>query len=130
MLFEDKACLCDAVLHVESNGGIFMFVSGLQRPKITVQIAACNFRRFVNHLGITNRRTNFIFDIGVVETSLHEGCRMILHLCPYDHPIIPRLFPGYSFVFSFDTPTRGFDFPLMLLICLQDSPFYALMIPL
>ena len=45
-----------------------------------------------------------------------KGRRMILRLCPYDYPNIPRLFPGDSFVFSFDTPTPETDYFAMKMI--------------
>ena len=63
--------LSDTVLHVKSNGGIFMFISSLQRPKLHFKLSACNFRRLYD-LGIKNRRIDFIFAMCIEETSLHN----------------------------------------------------------
>ena len=39
-----KMCISEAVIHAESNGGIFMFVSSLQRTKMHFKISNCDFR--------------------------------------------------------------------------------------
>ena len=66
-----KSIYPSAVFHAESNCGIFMFVSRLQRQKMHIKISTCTFV-VIYHLGIENRRIDFIFVMYIVETSLHN----------------------------------------------------------
>ena len=72
-LFKQNWCLSDSVFNDEFNASTFIFVDGLELPKIAVQnFDMYGFRGFGGNLGTKNWRIASKFGMGIENTSLQN----------------------------------------------------------
>ena len=53
-LFKQNWCLSDSVFDGEFNGGIFIFVNGVELPKIAIFFVICSFRGLLDNFETKN----------------------------------------------------------------------------
>ena len=96
-LFKQNWYLSDSVFDGEFNDGIFIFVDGLEFPKIAIQnFDMCGFRVFfLGNLVTKNWRIVSKFGMSIANTSLHNiysGFLKFSKICFY------RVFRKFSFL--------------------------------
>ena len=75
LLFKRNWRLSDLIFDGEFNGGIFIFLDGLELSKIAIKIfVICSFRGLFGNFETKNWRIASKFGMGIANTELHNIC--------------------------------------------------------